>query len=50
VTHFQHPRDLGHRHAAFIGSPDCLISVSPQLVGFLLKRLFAPRMLLGKCR
>jgi hypothetical protein len=50
VAHFQHPRDLGHRHAALVGSPNCFISIGPQLVGFLLKRLFALRVLLGECR
>jgi hypothetical protein len=50
VAHLQHSRDLGHRHAAFVGGSDRLVSVGPQLVGFLLKRLFAPRVLLGECR
>jgi hypothetical protein len=50
VAHFQHPRDLGHWHAAFVGSSDCVISFDAQSIGFLVECLFAPGVLLGKCR
>jgi len=46
-----HAHDLGnglHRQAVFVGRPDGAVSLSPQLVGGLLKLAFAAGIGLGK--
>jgi hypothetical protein len=50
MAHLQHPRDVGHRQAVFVGGPDRLIALVPQLLGIALKLPLAPGVLLGKGR
>lgn len=50
MAHFQRPCDLGHWHAPFVGRTYGRIAVCPEIVGFLLKLLFAPDVILGECR
>lgn len=50
VAHPQHFSDSRHRQARFVGRPDRLVAVGPQLLTSLIQLAFSPRVLLCDSR